>query len=517
MESVIEQMKSFFEPKSIAVVGASTHIMKAGHIIFRNFVQNKRANIFSGELYAINPNEDFILGYRCYPSLSKTAAEEIELVVIVVPAEYVPSILRETHLKRTKAAIIISGGFSEIGNHLLEEEVKSIAKKEGIRTLGPNCLGVFDPHTGVDTLFLPETKTSITGKDMIATPRPKMGKMAVVTQSGAFGVASLDYLAGRRLGISKFVSFGNRIDIDETDLLQYFMADEKSDVILLYLEAIRKGERFMEIAGEVTKVKPIVVLKSGKTVAGAKAAISHTGSIAGSDQVYNAAFEQTGVIRAGDMEEFFGISKAFLFQPPTFGNNVAIVTDAGGPSIMASDECELRGLKIQDLSEESLCELEKMRDIGEIPKFASISNPIDLTGSVTSEMFEHTVRVVFDDSKINAVIFLGLHHVPGLQEDFVDRVASVSRRFLKPIVSCDIGETEMALYIRSRFEKLGIPSYSSPEDAAMAIAALYNYGLYLKKKNCFDTYLEKYRNKRSLVIDIEEESISRTDGLISRM
>ena len=224
MRSIVEQMHVFFEPRSIAVIGASRKIMKAGHVIFQNFVDNKRRGIFSGELYPINPHEKTILGYTCYPHVTEIA-EEIELVVIVVPAEVVPQVMKESAAKGVKAAVIISAGFSEVGNHHLEEEVKAIAKKAAIRVLGPNCLGVYDSETGVDMLFLPETKILTTGDEVVGTPRPMSGQIAIVTQSGAFGAAALDYLTGKQLGTSKFVSFGNKSDVAESEMLSYLLHD----------------------------------------------------------------------------------------------------------------------------------------------------------------------------------------------------------------------------------------------------------------------------------------------------
>ncbi len=489
--SIIKQMNLFFNPRSVAVVGASRKVMKAGHTIFRNFAENKRRGLFRGELYPVNPRERFILGFKCYPSITRIVGE-VELVVIVVPAEIVPKIMTEAAIKGVKAAVIISGGFGEIGRHDLEEEVKTIAKDAGIRVLGPNCLGVFDPRTGVDMLFLPETKILTTGDEVITTPRPMSGRVAVVTQSGAFGVSALDYLAGKQLGISKFVSFGNKYDVAEPEMLHYLLHDEKTRVILLYVESIESGREFMEVAKEVTTKKPIVALKLGRTEAGARAAMSHTGAIAGSDKIYDGVFTQVGIIRARNMEEFFDVGKAFAFQLPASGKNVAIITDAGGPGIMAADECESMGLNVGKFSSETIKKFEGLKREGKIPTFATNLNPLDLTGSVTSEMYETGAKILLEDPEIHGIIVLGLHHTPGLLEDFVDRVARVSNDYAKPVVACDIGETEMAMYIRSRFDKFGIPAYFSPEDAARAMAALVKYGLYLKKNDCFKQYLESF-------------------------
>jgi acetyl coenzyme A synthetase (ADP forming)-like protein len=491
VEASIKQLDAFFNPKSVAVVGATKKINKAGHVIFKNFVENKRRGVFKGDIYPVNPHEDYILGFQCYPRLTKILGE-LELVVIVVPAEIVPEIMEDAAAKKVKAAVIISSGFGEIGNHELERKVVKIAKKAGIRVLGPNCLGVYDSKTGVDMLFLPETKILTTGEEVVATPRPMRGNIAIVTQSGAFGVASLDYLAGRQIGVSKFVSFGNKSDVDEAEMLHYLYHDEETKVILLYVEDIKNGKTFIEAASKVTKKKPVIALKAGKTEAGARAAASHTGAMAGSDQIYNAAFAQTGILRVRDMEEFFDAAKALVMQPPAAGKNVAIITDAGGPGILAADECESQGLIVKRFSEKTIRKFEKLKKDGKLPKFATNLNPVDVTGSVTSEMFELATDIVFQDPEIYGILLLGLHHTPALQEDYIDKVAKVASRYEKPIVACDIGETEMALHTRSRFEKLGIPAYSSPEDAARAMSALAKYGLYLKKKGYFKEYLRNF-------------------------
>jgi acetyl coenzyme A synthetase (ADP forming)-like protein len=496
VEKAVKQLDAFFNPKTVAVVGATKKINKAGHVIFKNFVENKRRGVFKGEIFPVNPYEDSILGFQCYPSVLNVPGE-LDLVVIVVPAHVVPQIMEESASKRVKAVVIISSGFAEIGNRELENRVIDIAKKAGIRVLGPNCLGVYDPRTGVDMLFLPETKVLVTGEEVIATPRPMPGKIAIVTQSGAFGVSAIDYLTGRQIGLSKFVSFGNKCDVDEAEMLNYLLYDKETKVILLYVEDIKSGRKFIEVASKVTKKKPIVALKAGKTEAGARAAASHTGAIAGSDNIYDAAFAQTGILRMRDMEEFFDVGKALATQPPAAGKNIGVITDAGGPGIMAVDECELLGLSVKRFSEETIQKFEKLKAEEKIPRFATNLNPVDLTGSVTSEMFELATEILFQDLQIHGIILLGLHHTPSLQEDYVDRVAKVASKYEKPIVACDIGETEMALHTRFRFDKLGIPAYSSPEDAARAMNALVKYGLYLKKNNCLEEYIRNFmKDKR---------------------
>ncbi len=492
----IKRLGAFFNPCSAAVIGATKNPDKAGNVIFRNFAANKSRGIFKGNIYPINPNEESILGFKCYPSITEIR-EELDLIIIVVPAKIVPTIMEEAAAKRVKTAIIISSGFKEIGNADLEEQIVATAKKGGIRILGPNCLGVFYSRTGVDTLFLPETKVLTSGDEIIATPRPLAGDIAIVTQSGAFGVAALDFLAGRQVGISKFVSFGNKCDVTESEMMHYLLYDRETTVILLYVEDIKHGRDFLRIAKKVTLKKPIVALKSGRSAAGARAAASHTGAIAGSDRIYDAAFEQTGVLRARDMEEFFDNAKALSMQPPALGKNIGVLTDAGGPAIMAVDECESNGLAIERFAEETIQKFQRLKDQGVLPRFAAISNPVDLTGSVTDDMFEVAAELIFQAQEIQGIVLLGLHHIPSLRERFIDGVAKVAKKYCKPIVMCDIGETEMALYTRFRFDKLGIPAFPSPEDAARAMAALVRYGAYLKKNGCIEEYLSEFIKRRS--------------------
>lgn len=495
IKNSILQIKNFFNPKTVAIVGASEKIDKAGGVIFRNFIENKKRGLFKGEVYPVNPYENEILGYKCYSSILNIP-NEIDLVVIIIPAQLTLKIVEEATEKKVKNIIIISSGFSEIGNYELEQRIKEMIKISGIRLLGPNCLGIYDPSTGVDTLFLPETKILANGKEAISTPRPMIGSIGFISQSGAFGAAALDYLAGKQIGISRFISFGNRADVSEIEILEYFLEDEKTKVILMYLENVINGREFIKVASKVTKKKPIITIKTGRTEAGARAALSHTGALAGSDKVYDGIFKQVGILRVENMHEFFNIVKALVLQPPAEGKNIGIITDAGGPGVMASDECELRGMNVKKFSEETINKLNELKKNRIIPDFATISNPIDLTGSVTSKMYEICTKILLEDSEINGIIIIGLHHTPALGDDFIDKIAEVSKKYSKPIVACDIGETEMALYIRQKFDKYGIPSYSSPEEAVQAMNGLVKYGLYLKKVGTFEDYLKNFLKNR---------------------
>ena len=493
MNETQEQIRVFFEPRSVAIIGASRDIAKAGHVIFKNFVENRKRGLFKGELYGVNPSEQSILGYPCYPTVLDVPGQ-VDLVTIVVPARVVPKVMEEAAKKHVKAAVVISSGFGEIGEKGLEEQVKRIASEAQIRLIGPNCLGVFDSYTGVDMLFLPETKVLSTGDEVVATPRPMPGYITLMTQSGAFGPAALDFLTGRNLGISKMISLGNKADVSEPEILEYLLEDTKTRVVLQYVEGISKGREFLRVAQEVTTHKPIVTLKSGRTSAGARAAASHTGALSGSDLVYDGVFKQAGIIRVKDMEEFFDVAKAFIYQPPAQGENVAILTDAGGPGVMCTDEIESRGLSIKPLSNGALERIEELIKAGKIPSFASTRNPIDLTGSATSEMFELCTKILVEEPSVHGMVVIGLHCVPGLNDDYVDLIANIANERKKPVVACDIGGTEMALYVRSRFEKLGVPCYETPEAAARAMSALVRYGKYLKENGHFERYLKKFNS-----------------------
>jgi acyl-CoA synthetase (NDP forming) len=494
MEESLERLDAFFNPKSVAVIGATAKAGKAGQVIFKNLAINKMRGVFKGELYPVNPGEESLLGLKCYKTL-RDCPGQIELIVIIVPAKAVVSVMEEAVTKKVKTAIIITAGFKEVGNKELEDQVIAMAKKGNIRLLGPNCLGVFYSKTGIDTLFLPEMKTLSTGREVVATPRPMPGSIAMVTQSGAFGVAALDYLTGRQMGVSKFISFGNKSDVSESDILAYLMHDEETKVILVYLEDVKDGREFIKIAKEVTLKKPVVVIKSGRSEAGARAASSHTGAIAGSDKIYDAAFAQCGVIRAQNMEEFFDVGKALAMQPPAVGRNIGILTDAGGPGVMTVDELETLGLTVNHFDKETDDKFDQLKKEGRILKIAATHNPVDLTGSVTDDQFTLSVDIMFHDPQAYGIIFLGLHHMPGLQEKYIDDIGKISLKYKKPILAVDIGETEMALYTRSRFDRLGLPSYSSPEDAARAMKALVWYGEYLNRNGALEVYIDKFKKE----------------------
>jgi len=472
----------FFNPKSVAVIGASRDPQKPGHVILKNLIENKRAGRLKAEIYPVNPHAERILGLKAYSSI-KVVPADVECAVVVVPAHLVPDVLDECGEKGVKAAIVISSGFSEIGNVRLEERLLITAKKYGIRVIGPNCLGIYDAYTGLDTIFLPYFKELRGGRRLISAPRPPKGPISMITQSGALGNAALDYMSGEGIGISKFVSYGNKVDVDESDLIEYLNEDESTKVIIMYVENISDGRKFMKVARKVSARKPIVVLKAGRTQAGARAAASHTAALAGSDAIYEAAFKQCGVIRVYDMEEMFDVSKALAYQPPARGRRVAILTDGGGAGVLAADMCELLGLEVTDLSERTKVEFERLKKQGILAEFAVTSNPIDLTGSATTEMYEESLELLLEDPKVDGVVLIALHHVPGIPdiEDFVTRLASIVKQHRKPVTVCVIGGSEAAMFLRRGFEEKGVPAYVSPERAVRAFKALVMHGEYLRR------------------------------------
>lgn len=479
----------FFNPKGVAVIGASRERRKPGHVIFRNFLENLIAGQFRGQVYPINPRAERILGMSCYSSVLELK-DEIDLVVIAVPAPIVPKVLEESGMAGARGAIIISSGFSEIGNVKLERKLVDIAHKYGIKIIGPNCVGIYDAYSGVDTIFL-EVSKMVEGAPVLATPRPKPGKISLITQSGAFGATILDYMAGSGLGISKFVSHGNRCDVDEVDLIQYLAKDDSTEVILLYLESIKRGREFFEVAREVTKIKPIVALKVGRTSAGARAAASHTGALAGSDKIFDAAFKQSGIIRAEDTEEFMDLAKAFASQPPARGERIAIITDGGGLGVMAADAIERLGGKIEKFPGKIIRELNKLKEAGILPEFAAIENPVDVTGVATAEMFARSIEIVGRADEVDGILLFPLHHIPTLEADYVEKIIEAINKCGKPVVACDVGEAEMAKMVRAKFDKFSIPAYPTPERAAKSMMGLVRYGKYLVKMGVFDEYLRR--------------------------
>lgn len=461
-----KSLEPFFKPRSVAVIGASRSPEKIGYQLLKSLVEVG----YNGEIYPVNPKADEILGLKTYPNI-RSISRPIDLAIIAIPAAGVPEVIREAGEIGVKCAIIISGGFKEIGGEgvKLEEEVKSIAKTYGIRVMGPNCIGVYDPHNNIDTLFLPRDRAL----------RPKRGDIAFISQSGAMGVAFLDWMTMENIGLSCFISYGNKVDVDEIDLLEYLMHDEKSKVIAMYVEEITNGKRFIEIAEKVSAIKPIVAIKAGRTIEGAKAVSSHTGALAGKEEIVDAAFKRAGIIRAYDTHELFDYARALATGRIAQGDRIVIVTDGGGAGVMATDKLtdEKRGvgLKLAKLKEETKFELKKY-----IPQFAIPHNPIDLTGNATPEMYKNVLEIILEDENVDGIVVITLIHPPMMNEKIVDEVEEIYRKTEKPILIAATGGAPTQRILRT-FQEKGIPSYPEVERAVKAMKCLVDRGRYLKK------------------------------------
>ena len=486
---------NFFNPKNIAIIGASREEEKPGYVITKILLDNKNKGLIKGKIYPINPFAKRILNLECYPTVLEVPTQ-IDLAIIIVPAKIVPKVLDECGRKNIKAVIIITAGFSEIGNKELEDKVIQIAKKYNIRILGPNCIGVLVPETGMDTIFLPVYKQLKDGRFIISTPRPKPGKIVLLSQSGAFLTAAIDYMYGEKIGLRAAVSYGNKADIDEADLLDYFEKDTKTRAIIMYIESLDRGRKVVEIAQKVSLKKPVITLKAGRTKAGSRAAISHTAALTGKDEIYQAAFRRAGIIRAETIEDLFDIAKAVAMQPPAKGNRVGIITDGGGAGVITTDACEFNGLQVPQLSGETLEKLKELKEKSMIPPFASILNPIDLTGSATTEMYLETTRIMLESDQVDMLVILALHQVPGIEDpvELASRLASQVRimGYPKPVVAVDTGGSEAAHLMRETFDENNIPAYPTPERAVQALRGLYEYGVYLKRKNIIGEYLKNW-------------------------
>ncbi len=456
-----DSLDNFFSPRSVAVVGASSKPGKIGHEIVRNISQYQ----FKGGVYPVNPNAETILGLKCYPSISEVQ-EEVDLAVFVAASNILPKLVEEAGRKGVKNSIIVSGGFKEMGEDraLYEDQLVSAACKYGMRVIGPNCIGVFDSTSRLDTFFYPHDR-------MV---RPDPGGVSFVTQSGTFGLTFLEWATNSKLGIRRLVSLGNRCDVNETDMIRYLGRDPLTKVIALHLESISDGRQFIREARKVTARKPIVVLKTGR-VEGSRAAKSHTGAITGSYRVCKSIFKNSGMILAESFEELFDISKAIEKQLAAKGNNVTIVTNAAGPSVAAADLCHELGLTIVNYSKETLDRL-----LSSLPPYAVIGEYVDLTGSATSEDYQKTFRIILEEPSIDAILSFVVFLNPPLSSDVVNVIAGVQGQG-KPIVCWATGG-EFSRGLIMKLEEAGVPTYPTTERVIRALQGLIEAG---KKREWF--------------------------------
>jgi acetyl coenzyme A synthetase (ADP forming)-like protein len=442
-------LESLFDPQAVAVIGASANPAKLGYSVLENIIRYG----YKGRINPINPNEDEILGQTCYPRVTDVPAV-VDLAVIVVPNKFVAQVMEDCGAKGVGAVIVITAGFRETGaeGRGMEREVIEIAQQHGIRMVGPNCLGVIATASSLNASF--------------AATMPERGRISFMSQSGALCTGILDWAAANQLGFASFVSLGNKGDLNETDFLEAWRQDPETDVIVAYLEGIVDGPRFMEVARELTKEKPVIVIKSGTTSAGSRAVSSHTGTLAGSDAAYDAAFEQTGIIRARSVSELFAYSVAFAYQPLPQGRQVAIITNAGGPGIMATDACEKRGLQLASLATETVELLQ-----GQLPAAANFYNPIDVLGDAFADRYRLALKAALEDPNVNAVIFLLTPQAMTEIEETAQVVVELANQYDKPVLANFMGGKDVAAGNRILGEGK-IPFYGFPEEAADALARM---------------------------------------------
>lgn len=449
-QSIGMGLKPFFSPKAVAVIGASRNPKKVGHVIFRNFLEGS----FKGKVYPVNPNTTELFGQRCYPSLASIPGK-IDLAVITIPAPFVAKALEECGRKRVPAVTIISAGFGEVGNEHGEQELQKIAKKYNIRFLGPNCFGVVDPSTGVDTMFLPRYKLE----------RPSPGSIAYISQSGATLSVVLDWMGMKSYHLSKGISYGNAADVDEADLIAYLDNDPATRVICAYFEGVKEGRKFFDVARRSRK--PIIALKGGTTSHGSQATMSHTGSLAGEPEVYAAAFHQAGVIQAHDLEQIFDFARVFATQPRPKGPRVQIITDGGGFGVLTTDWIVKHGLELARMKPATIRSLRKT-----FPDHVIVKNPLDLTGDSDTERYRVALDAAIKDPGVDMLAVILLFQVPALTGDVVEVITEARGR--KPMVAIAAGG-KYTEALKKPLEAAGVPTFSYPERAIAALKALYDY------------------------------------------
>ncbi len=452
-ETRIRDLEPLFAPRSIAVIGASRKPGSVGYAISRNLIIGG----YNGVVYPVNPKAKSIMGSRCFPSVS-AIEDEVDLAVVILPAKMVENVVLEGAEHGIRNFVVISAGFKEVGGEGVERErrLKAIADARGLNILGPNCLGVINTH--------PDVKMNASfGRDM-----PAEGSVGLISQSGALCTALLDYAKGVGIGFSRFISFGNKVDISEIDLLRAMAEDPYTKVIMMYVEDISNGHEFVDTAHEIThgrNPKPILAIKTGRTSAGAAAAASHTGSLAGSDEVYDAIMNQAGVMRIDSVKELFDLAPVFIDNAMPKGNQTAIITNAGGPGIMATDACIRQGMKLAKFQEYTTKSLKF-----QMPPAGSIKNPVDVIGDAKHDRYRAALDAVCADESAEQIVVIvtpqnmtdvtEIAEVIGATKDFCD----------KPIVACFMGLVDVSPGLEV-LRKHGVPAYTFPEDAMRALSA----------------------------------------------
>ncbi|MBN2382221.1 acetate--CoA ligase family protein [bacterium] len=448
------ELDAIFRPQTIAVIGTSRREGTIGREILHNLVEFE----FNGMVFPVNPGAQVIHSMKCYRSVLEIP-DEIDLAILVVPSERVLRTAEECGLKGVKGLVVITAGFKEIGARgaELEHRLLEITHRYRMRMIGPNCMGVINTEA--------QYKMNAT----FASGIPMPGHVAFISQSGALGAAILGHARELNLGISKFVSVGNKADTAADDLLDYLKDDDETHLILLYLENFGNPRRFTRVAKELSKQKPIIAVKSGRTQAGARAASSHTGALAGMDVATDALFEQCGVLRVSSVEELFDLAVAFKNQPIPRGNRVGIITNAGGPAIMATDACINLGLTLPSFGEVTQAKLESI-----LPEEASIENPVDMIGGARAAHYASALEAVLADEAIDSVLTIFVPPMVTGSLEIVETINRTSKQFTKPVLGCFMGRRDVFQKIELDPGEM-LPIYSYPESAAKALEAMVRY------------------------------------------
>jgi acetyl coenzyme A synthetase (ADP forming)-like protein len=450
-------LESLLYPQTVAVIGASRNPEKVGYAFMHNLTRGG----FPGTIVPINLEADEILGVKCYKSLEEFG-RPIDLSIIVVGQKYVKQAVQDSIKAGAKTIVVITAGFKEVGakGAEAEKELVELCRAAGVRLMGPNCLGVLNTHHRMNATFAPTV--------------PPPGHISVISQSGALCVAILDWAASQKLGLGKVISFGNKADLNEVDFLQALAEDPETKVVAGYLESIQEGNKFLRVAQEAASVKPVVILKVGITQAGAKAASSHTGSLAGTDIAYGAAFKRAGVIRAEHFEALFDYALAFATQPLPAGNRLAVITNAGGPGIMAADAAESLGFQLNPPSAAVVAKLKTV-----LPPTAALGNPIDVIGDAEPERYVKALELIQDDDSVDAIIVVATPQNMTRPLELAERLAQTHNR-QKPLLTAFMGGEEVAA-AKARLMELGIPNYPAPARAVAALKAMVDYAAWRRR------------------------------------
>ncbi len=502
-------LDTIFSPQSVAVVGASTTPGKVGHDIFANILKGG----YKGILYPVNPNAKSVLSVRAYPNILDIP-DDVDLAIIILSPRVALKAIKEAIKKGVKGIVIVSAGFREVGGEGLEIEnqIVAICKKAGVRVVGPNCLGVINPLSSVSL------------NASFSRRMPKSGNISFISQSGALCTAVLDFAADRDFGFSKFISIGNKADVDELDLMRYMHDDKDTEVIMIYLEELKKGLEFVESVKEITsgdRPTPILVIKSGRTTAGARAAASHTGALAGSEAVYDAIFKQAGIIRVDSIDELFDYAIAFAYKNKSEtgkftrkvpgGNRVAIVTNAGGPGIVATDMTVSSGLKLAKFHEETIEALES-----HLPLTANLYNPVDIIGDAAQDRYENALSSVIKDEDVDGALVILTPQSMTNALGTAEAIVRIDRRTHKPILCCFMGIFDVSSGVKY-LQEHGIPVFKFPENTAKAFGALYRYSNWLNRQHLAQFTLKHNKKRAAEIIENSlaagKTYLSELDGL----